>query len=122
MTVAIILFTQLQGDIRYPSDTDTFVLLFHRVIIPSDALCPGFVEKNQHIIVSLSRSPASCALLFSGNLPHGYVLIKWENRAGGDAAQVGRKGDPSWEGLVGWSVFGSRVATEYLPMFADTDG
>lgn len=74
------------------------------------------MEKNQRIIISLSRSPA---LLFPGNIPH--VLIKREKRAD-DPVQVGRKGDTSWEGLVGWSVFGSHVATEYLPMFADTDG
>lgn len=83
MTVAIILFTQLQGAICYPSDTDTFILLFHRVIKPSDLFVPwacgaGWRRINAScFIISLSRSPPLHALIFPGNIP---CLIKRETK------------------------------------------
>lgn len=108
MTVAIILFTQLQGAIRYPSDTNAFVLLFHRVIKPSDLFVPWIcgagrriiTEFTLHFIISLSRNHLSISGICS-YFPREYpaqIRPAWENRAS-DAVQVGRKGGPFWEGL-----------------------
>ncbi|KAL1268985.1 hypothetical protein QQF64_031274 [Cirrhinus molitorella] len=76
-----------------------FVLLFHRVIKPSDLFVPWICGAGRRriiteftlcFIISLSRN----RLHMSGICSY----FPRENRAG-DAVQVGRKGDPSWEGL-----------------------
>lgn len=109
MTVAIILFTQLQGAIRYPSDTNTFVLLLHRVIKLSDLFVPWIcgagrrriiTEFTLRFIISLSRNHlhmSEVCSYFPRKYPE-WIRPGRENQAS-DAVQVGRKGDPSWEGL-----------------------
>lgn len=87
MTVAIILFTQLQGAICYPSDTDTFILLFHRVIKPSALFVPWVCGAGWRridascFIISLSRSPPSHALIFPGNIPC-LIKLQWCSSGG----------------------------------------
>lgn len=109
MTVAIILFTQLQGAIHYNCDTNSFVLLFHRVIKPSDLFVPWICGAGRRriltefilrFIISLSRNHLHISRICS-YFPMEYparIGPAWENRAS-DAVQVGRKGDVSWEGL-----------------------
>lgn len=129
MTVAIILFTQLQGAIHYPSDTNTFVLLFHRVIKPSDLFVPWIcgagrrriiTEFTSRFITSLSRN----RLFSQGTSRTDTACLGKPSKRCRSGGKEGRSvlGRP-WQILpIGWSVFGSRAATECLPMFADTDG
>ncbi len=109
MTVAIILFTQLQGAIHYNGDTNSFVLLFHRVIKPSDLFVPWIcgagrrrilTEFISRFIISFSRNHLHIRGICS-YFPREYptrIGPAWEHRAS-RAVQVGWKGDLSWEGL-----------------------
>lgn len=109
MTVAIILFTQLQGAIHYNGDTNSFVLLFHRVIKPSDLFVPWICGAGRRriitefilrFIISFSRNHLHIHGICS-YFPREYptwIGPAWKNRAS-HAVQVGRKGDLSWEGL-----------------------
>lgn len=98
MTVTIILFTQLQGAIHYNCDTNSFVLLFHRVIKPSDLFVPWICGAGRRriltefilrFIISLSRNHLHISGICSYFLREYPARIgpAWENRAS-DAVQV----------------------------------
>lgn len=83
-----------------------------------------WMEKNQRIVLHhfLKQKSAFACSYFPREYPvldqegnqATVMLFRWEMHLGKALARQIIQ--------IGWSVFGSRAATEYLPMFADTDG